>query len=190
MKSLAASWLIVVPALPGISIAQTPTTDIAPVDVMATAPMDGRGAPVTAIPLAVSVVKGTDFRRSGPGNILRALDERLGGVDLDQAQANPFQPNLIYRGFEASPLTGNAQGLAVYVDGVRFNQPFGETVNWDLLPDVAVSRAELVGSNPAFGRNALGGCDLVPTEGRLQRARRRSGLVPRSIRTAPGFGAI
>jgi len=171
MKSLAASWLIVVPALPGISIAQTPTTDIAPVDVMATAPMDGRGAPVTAIPLAVSVVKGTDFRRSGPGNILRALDERLGGV-------------------EASPLTGNAQGLAVYVDGVRFNQPFGETVNWDLLPDVAVSRAELVGSNPAFGRNALWGCDLVPTEGRLQRARRRSGLVPRSIRTAPGFGAI
>ncbi len=157
MKPIAASWLIVVTALPGVSIAQTRTTEVAPIDVIATAPMDGRGSPVTSIPLAVTVLKGEDFRRGGPSSVLRALDARLGGVSLDQAQANPFQPNLIYRGFEASPLAGNAQGLAVYVDGVRFNQPFGDTVNWDLLPDVAVSRAEVVGSNPAFGRNALGG---------------------------------
>ncbi|MBV9686234.1 MAG: TonB-dependent receptor, partial [Alphaproteobacteria bacterium] len=57
----------------------------------------------------------------------------------------------------ASPLQGNPQGLAVYQNGVRFNQPFGDTVNWDLIPDLAIERMDLVGSNPVFDLNALGG---------------------------------
>ena len=95
-------------------------------------------------------------RTSGPA-LLQGLDRALGGVALDDAQGNPFQPNLIYRGFEASPLVGAAQGLAVYVNGTRFNQPFGDTVNWDLIPDVAIERVELAPSDPAFGLNALAG---------------------------------
>ena len=80
---------------------------------------------------------------------------------LDHAQGNPFQPNVVFRGFEASPLAGNALGLAVYVDGARFNQPFGDTVNWDLIPEHAIDTAVLQTSNPAFGLNALGGALAV-----------------------------
>ena len=68
-----------------------------------------------------------------------------------------FQPTLFYHGFAASALQGTPQGLAVYVNGMRFNQPFGDTVDWDLIPDIAIDRINLVGSNPVFGLNALGG---------------------------------
>ena len=54
-------------------------------------------------------------------------------------------------------MQGTPQGLAVYVNGVRFNQAFGDTVNFDLLPDMAIDQMNLEGSNPVFGLNALGG---------------------------------
>jgi len=85
------------------------------------------------------------------------LNENVPGVTLDAAVANPFQPNLLYHGFQALPLQGNPQGLAVYLNGARFNQPFGDTVNCDLSLDLAIDRMDLVGSNPVFGLNALGG---------------------------------
>src|SRR5262249_16808635 len=64
-------------------------------------------------------------------------------------------------GFQASALQGVPQGLAVYVNGARFNNPFGDTVNWDLIPDIAIDRINLVGANPVFGLNALGGAVTV-----------------------------
>ena len=79
------------------------------------------------------------------------------GVHLDNAYGNPFQPIVFYHGFDASPLQGTPQGLAVYVNGARFNDPFGDTVNWDLIPRVAIDRMNLVSANPVFGLNALGG---------------------------------
>jgi outer membrane receptor protein involved in Fe transport len=109
------------------------------------------------IAATVQTFSSEDLRRLGSANLLRALGDSGAGVSLSEAQDNPFQPNLFYRGFEASPLSGDAQGLAVYVDGVRLNQPFGDTVNWDVIPDIAISRLTLEGSNPVFGLNALGG---------------------------------
>ena len=107
------------------------------------------------VPANTETVTGEDIQRAG--GFLKALDGGIGGVGLEHAQGNPFQPNVVYRGFEASPLAGNAQGLAVYVEGGRFNQPFGDTVNWDLIPEQAIDDAVLQTSNPAFGLNALGG---------------------------------
>ena len=72
-------------------------------------------------------------------------------------QLDGRDPSLFYHGFQASSLQGVPQGLAVYVNGARFNQPFGDTVDWDLIPDLAIDRMDLVGSNPVFGLNALGG---------------------------------
>ena len=109
------------------------------------------------IAATIQTLSSDDLVRLGPASILRGLDSMAGGVSLSGAQDNPFQPNLFYHGFEASPLSGDAQGLAVYVDGVRFNQPFGDAVNWDVIPDVAIDRLTLEGSNPVFGLNALGG---------------------------------
>ena len=131
------------------------------VDVIATTPLQGSGVDRDKVPAQTNVLTNRTLLRDGYPNALQALDETVGGVTLDQAQGNPFQPNLIFRGFEASPLVGNAQGLAVYVNGSRFNQPFGDTTNWDLIPDTAIDSIDLVGSNPAFGLNALGGAISV-----------------------------
>ena len=54
-------------------------------------------------------------------------------------QGNPFQPDVNYRGYTASPLLGTPQGLSVYMDGVRLNQPFGDVVSWDLIPRIAIA---------------------------------------------------
>ena len=70
-----------------------------------------------------------------------------------------------YRGFTASPLLGLPQGIAVYVDGVRANELFGDTVNWDLLPESIIQTVDLAGgSNPLFGLNTLGGALSIQTK--------------------------
>ena len=127
------------------------------VRVIATTPLSGVGIEREKVPAANFVLSGEELRPNEVANVTDALETRIGGVNVNQAQGNPFQPNLTYRGFEASPLAGNPQGLAVYVNGARFNQPFGDTVNWDLVPSIAIHRMVLEGSNPAFGLNALGG---------------------------------
>ena len=109
------------------------------------------------IPVNTQTLTSTDLNRFGAASALGALADNFAGVSFANAQSNPFQPNLFYRGFEASPLAGDAQGLAVYANGARLNQPFGDTLNWELIPDVAIDRLTLEGSNPVFGLNALGG---------------------------------
>ena len=58
-------------------------------------------------------------------------------------------------------MLGTPQGLAVYQSGVRINEAFGDTVNWDLIPDIAIGRVDVVGSNPVYGLNALGGAIVL-----------------------------
>jgi len=128
-----------------------------PVEVVGATPLLGSGVDRNKVPAETHVLTDQDISRNGYPQALRALNENVPGVTLDAAAGNPFQPNLLYHGFLASPLQGNPQGLAVYINGARFNQPFGDTVNWDLIPDLAIDRMDLVGSNPVFGLNALGG---------------------------------
>ncbi|QYE36431.1 TonB-dependent receptor [Polymorphobacter sp. PAMC 29334] len=118
------------------------------------------------------MVTSTDLARAGHADLLGGLARSLPGLSLSEAQSNPYQPNLVYRGFVASPLQGNAQGLAVYLDGGRFNQPFGDTVNFDLLPEVAIDSVSIRDASPVYGLNALGGAIVVATK---------------TGRTAPGF---
>jgi outer membrane receptor protein involved in Fe transport len=135
---------------------ETPLT-LPSVEVVGATPLLGSGVERDKVPAETHVLTDQDISRNGYPQALRALNENVPGVTLDAAAGNPFQPNLIYHGFLASPLQGNPQGLAVYLNGARFNQPFGDTVNWDLIPDLAIDRIDLVGSNPVFGLNALGG---------------------------------
>jgi iron complex outermembrane receptor protein len=86
------------------------------------------------------------------------LNRNFSSVSINHAQNNPLQPDFNFRGFTASPLLGLPQGLAVYQNGVRMNEPFGDTVSWDLIPVSAVQGVQLIaGSNPVFGLNSLGG---------------------------------
>lgn len=119
--------------------------------------IDTDGVDRNKLPQNTYVLNTNDVARVGTPSVLRSLDERVGSVSINNAQGNPFQPAVTFRGFEASPLGGSPQGIAVYVNGSRFNTSFGDTVQWDLIPDIAVDRIELEGSNPAFGLNALGG---------------------------------
>ncbi|MBO9498837.1 MAG: TonB-dependent receptor [Novosphingobium sp.] len=104
-----------------------------------------------------------DVWRTGAPDLLGALTRDSAGITLQDAQNNPWQPNLVYRGFVASPLQGQAQGLAAYLDGGRFNQPFGDTVNFDLIPEAALRSVHLVDASPAYGLNALGGAIVLET---------------------------
>jgi iron complex outermembrane receptor protein len=141
-------------ALGSAGAATPPDTEVV---VVAPTPLSGSTVVQDLVPANTVVLTCGELTRTGAASVLRGLSERIGAVTLDDAQGDPLQPNLLYRGFEASPLAGDGQGLAVYVGGVRFNQPFGDTVDWDLIPDMAVDRMDLMGSNPAFGLNALGG---------------------------------
>ncbi|HYK79502.1 MAG TPA: TonB-dependent receptor [Micropepsaceae bacterium] len=153
--------------LPLLWLACAPAAQAAPGDVTVETVVVTAGAlPGTAldpdkVPFNTQIINSADLNRFGAASTLDSLDLRVTGVSISNAQNSPFQPNLFYRGFEASPLAGDAQGLAVYANGVRLNQSFGDTLNWDLIPDVAIDRLTLEGSNPVFGLNALGGALVV-----------------------------
>ena len=134
-----------------------PVTELPPVEVIGASPLIGSGIDRNTVPAETHVLNSSDLTRQGPTELLNSLNRQVSGVSLDSASGNPFQPTFFYHGFAASGLQGTPQGLAVYVNGVRFNQPFGDTVDWDLIPDIAIDRINLEGSNPVFGLNALGG---------------------------------
>ena len=144
-------------AAPGLVQAQNAPPAVSEVVVIAPTPLPGSGVDRDKSPGEVQVLNSAEIASTGAPDALRSLNEQVGAVNLDSAAGNPYQPTLFYHGFEASPLQGVSEGLAVYVDGVRFNQAFGDTVNWDLIPDIAIDRMTLEDANPVFGLNALGG---------------------------------
>jgi len=92
------------------------------------------------------------------------MNERMQGVSVNDYAGNPFQMDVNYRGFTASPQAGTPQGLSVFFDGIRVNEPFGDVVNWDLIPLNAIERFDVFpGSNPLFGLNTLGGALSIRT---------------------------
>src|SRR6516165_1570022 len=109
------------------------------------------------IPANVQVLQAPAFDQSRAPNLLDALGLSLPGVALSDQTGNEFQPDLNYRGFVASPVIGTPQGLAVYQNGVRINEVFGDIVNWDFIPQNAIDHMTLVPSNPIYGLNAIGG---------------------------------
>lgn len=135
-----------------------PVFVLPPVRVVATSPLPGDGVPPDRVPANVRLVPASEVGQYLTVTVAGALEQRFGSVGRNDVQGNPFQPDLQYRGFTASPLLGAPQGIAVYQDGVRLNESFGDTVQWDLVPEFALDTVELLpGSNPVFGLNALGG---------------------------------
>ena len=130
------------------------------VTVSATA-IPGAAIDMDKIPGNVQLVTAEDLIREGSASLAGALNSKLSSVTINDDIADPFQPDILYRGFEASPVLGTPQGLAVYQNGVRINEAFGDTVNWDLFPDIAINQVELVSSSPIYGLNALGGAISV-----------------------------
>jgi iron complex outermembrane receptor protein len=109
------------------------------------------------VPSNTAVMTSNDFNHEITTSFLDAVNRGLPGVSLGDQTGNPFQKDLDYRGFKASPVQGTPQGIAVYQNGVRINESWGDVVNWDFIPEKAIDRVSLFPSNPVFGLNAIGG---------------------------------
>lgn len=109
------------------------------------------------VPALAQTITADDIARSNSSNIIDTLFQRIPGISTSDQQGSNFQADVRYRGFVASPVPGQPQGLAVYMTGVRVNEAFGDTVNFDFVPTNAVDRADIQSNNPVFGLNALGG---------------------------------
>lgn len=120
-------------------------------------PTAGSGMDVDKVAASINAVGAAHIARTGSLNIADVLQQQVPGIIISDATGNPFMPDIQFRGFVASPVAGTPQGLAVYQNGVRVNEAFGDTVNWDLIPTAAIRSVTVVTNNPAFGLNALGG---------------------------------
>ena len=107
------------------------------VEVIAATPLPGVDLTLDQIPAPIQTALDADIVNSGAIDIADFLNRRVTGVYVNEMRGNPFQPDVSYRGYTASPLLGTPQGLSVYMDGVRLNQPFGDVVSWDLIPRLA-----------------------------------------------------
>ncbi len=135
------------------------------VDVVDATPLVGVNLTKDQIAVPVQTATAEDIANSGSLDLSSFLNRRMNGVYLNEMQGNPFQPDVNFRGYTASPLLGTPEGISVYLDGVRQNQPFGDVVSWDLIPKGAISEFALVpGSDPLFVLNTLGGRHLGADE--------------------------
>jgi len=122
----------------------------------------GAGLTLDAVPNNAQSLDASALHAQHALSISDALQARLGSVTLNDVQSSPLQPDLQYRGFSASPLLGTPQGISVYQNGVRLNEPFGDVLQWDLIPMFAISDAQILpGVNATHGLNSLGGSLLL-----------------------------
>lgn len=134
-------------------------------EVIGVTPTHGVGIDRGKIPANVQSATHEDLRKAQTLDLSDYLNRNLGSVNINAAQTNVLQSDVNYRGFTASPLLGLPQGLAVYVNGIRVNEVFGDTINWDLLPESMIDSINLIGgANPIFGLNTLGGALSIQTK--------------------------
>ena len=149
-------------ALAAAATSARPDTIVLPTfDVVATTPLGGGQINVSQSPFAVWQTGAQDIQTFNDTTLPAALARSAPGVTVGNASGNEFEPDLFYRGFDATAVTGTPQGLAVYQNGTRINEAFGDVVNWDLIPANAIDKTTIVAANPIFGLNALGGAVTV-----------------------------
>jgi len=169
---------------PLLAQAQSPTDDpgrLSEVKVVNTSPLPGIGIEKYKLPYEVQSVDSQTIQKSGSRTLSEFMNENLTGVNTNDIQGSPYQSDVTYRGMRASATLGASQGLSVYMDGVRMNQPFGDVVNWDMFPEAAIDTVTLVpGSNPMYGLNTLGGALAFTT---------RSGLTTQGNELTTSYGS-
>ena len=139
-----------------------PLYGIEEVEVVGVSPGPGLGKEIDKVPFSVQGAGYDDLKASQSLDLSDFMNQTLHSVNINSAQNNPLQADVQYRGFTSSPLLGLPQGISVYQNGVRINEPLGDSINWDLVPESAVNRINLIGgADPLFGLNTLGGALLI-----------------------------
>jgi outer membrane receptor protein involved in Fe transport len=159
---------------PLLAWAQAPPPDadavrsLQPVEVFGRTPLPGLVSSPQWYPGNVQLVDDGAIERGKSVNLPDFMNRQLTGVSVNEVQGSAFQLDVNYRGHRLSPTLGTAQGLSVYLDGVRVNEAFGDVMNWDLLPESAIASLALIpGSNPLFGLSTLGGALVLTTKSGL-----------------------
>jgi len=134
-----------------------------PARVVAPAPAPALSPVVVkyAVPAATYTLSSRELQQTRQFDVGGALQRQAPGVIISDVAGNPYQPQIDFRGFAASPISGTPQGLAVYQNGIRINEAWGDSVNWDLIPNIAMDRLTVVTGNPLFGLNAIGGAVTI-----------------------------
>ena len=130
--------LAIASVLPGLAHADE-AFDLGRDDVVATTPLPGIDLPRDQVPANIRTLDDEQLRKLGGQSLAEKLQRGLPSVNVNEIQGNPYQADLNYRGFTASPLLGTPQGLSVFLDGVRVNEAFGDVVHWDLIPSTAIA---------------------------------------------------
>ncbi len=138
--------------------------DLGTVDVIGSSPLPGIMIDRKNVPNTTQKITEMEIKENLSKTIADLMNENFSGISVKDIQNGAFQKNIDYRGFTASPLLGESQGLSVYLDGIRVNESFGDTVQWELIPENAIKQIDLMSSNPAFGLNALGGSLAISTK--------------------------
>ena len=133
-------------ALPEVVVSATPLPSV-----------DGSGIEINKVPGDVTVISSKDFIQQYSPSVTTAITSHTPAAISLSVDGSDLSPDLFYRGFDASRISGTSAGLAVYQNGVRINENFGDSVNLDLIPPIALASSEIYTNNPIFGLNALGG---------------------------------
>lgn len=147
------------------AFAAPPMQQLGEVVVIGVTPLPGLDLPPAQVPANTQSAEADDFERAQGQALTDMLRDNFQGVNVTQSQGNPWQANLYFHGFSLSPLLGSPSGLSVYIDGVRQNEAFSATMNWESIPDFAIDGMTLIpGSNPMYGFNTLGGALVLQTK--------------------------
>ena len=164
MRARTRHWGLLCACAAAPALAQVATT-LPGVEVVGPAPLPGIGVARDRLPYTVERLGAEAIRSENAVSLPELMGLRLPSVNVNEVQGNPFQVDVNYRGFAASPGLGTPQGLSVFLDGVRVNEAFGDTINWDLIPQAAIAGLTLIpGSNPLFGLNTLGAAIALSTK--------------------------
>ncbi len=130
--------------LPDVVISTTPVPNAPTVDA-------------AKVPDNVTVVTSEQFERRFSPSVTDAITSHVAGAIAQNLDGSDLSPDLFFRGYDVSRITGTPAGLAVYQNGVRINERFGDNVNLDLIPPISLASSTIYTANPIFGLNALGG---------------------------------
>lgn len=141
------------------------TINASKVTVYSGTPLPGIGLPLNKVPANIQIADPAAVKNQAGVSIADYMMNNMSGVTVSDMTGSPWQPEINFRGYSASSLTGQAQGLSTYIDGVRVNEPFGDVTLWDKIPSFAIGNMQMVpGSNPLFGLNTLGGAIAIQTK--------------------------
>jgi iron complex outermembrane receptor protein len=159
-------WLLLLAFIPQDTtrrdtILLKPLEVVGTVSPTAAAPRVGSG-----VPARITILTRQEMETWAPHLLADALAGGAGVSAYDDL-GSPFKVSLTARGFAAGPAIGLPQGISVFVDGVRENEPDAAQVNFDLLPLGHVDHIEFLhGPAALLGPNSLGGAiNLVTKRG-------------------------